>query len=262
MLRKVFSGTLGRSRIILLGIAAIAVVGGLILAGEMQPTNLAPGPVATPITTGLSAATPAPATAQTNSVSAPAAGQSGDLSVRDYSAYSAAPAADLPSSDFMGSVADMGIKLVLVLGVIYVGFRVYKHYFLKGKSPATSRKPVALLGTLNLPPNRSVYVLEVGRKVLVVGGTQSQLSLLTEVTDPEAMDEVRALAAETPAVQQFSSLFNVAKRQFKGKPLPEAIESSLPPLSGTQGKLVEGRNFLQDRLSSIRHTAGSEGANS
>lgn len=227
---------IGRNRAIITSVAAIAIILGLALVGQMPKATATPPP----------APKQAPAAA-VGGVDAPGE----QFMVRDYSDFSQGADADLVSSDWLGLLAGMVVKLALVVALIYLAFVVLRRYFHQGRVAASHKKPVSLLGSLNLSPNRTVYVLEVGRKVLVVGATQSQLSLLTEVTDPEAADEVRAISSETPAIGQFSSLLSVAGRQFKAKDIALLDASVVDPI---QIKIHEGRDFMQRKLANIRES--------
>lgn len=224
---------IGRNRKILGSVAAIAIVAGLLLVSGMSKASPAPP-----------AAPPTAASAVENSKSQP-----DQFSVRDYSEFNQVTGVDLPSSDWFGLIGGMVLKLALVVGLIYVAFLVLRRYFTRGKTVVQGKKPVSLLSSLNLSPSRTVYLLEVGKKVLVVGATQNQLSLLTEVTDPETVDEVRSQAAESSAASQFSSFLNVAKRQLGPRECDAGDASTSPTL---QGKFDDGFEFMQDRLTQIR----------
>lgn len=229
---------IGRNRTLLTAAAAIAIVVGLLLVGGT------PG-----------AAVPASPSAQEPTIVAAQTGEepAGEFMVRDYSEYSDKPLADLPSSDWLGLLAGMVVKLAFVLALIYVAILGLRRYVYHGRSAVPGRKPVSVLGLQNLSPGRTVYVLEVGRKVLVVGATQTQLSLLTEVSDPEAIEEMHALHLENPAADQFSSLLNSARRQFRMQDTVPPDSSSVEPL---QQKIQEGHDFMQSKLAEVRQCLG------
>ena len=97
---------------------------------------------------------------------------------------------------------DIIAKLVAVIALIYATAAVARRYLLR--APSFSRSAVRVLDTTSLAPKKSVYLLEIGSRVLVVGSTESSLSILAEFTDPE---EVAALVARTrssgPAFQRY-----------------------------------------------------------
>lgn len=225
----------GRNRIVIGAIAAVAIVAGGLLAGGLPK---------------VTASSPAK---QTSAIeTAMEQGQVEQFQVRDYSEFATGADPDLPSSDWLGLVAGMTAKLALVIALIYLAVRALRHYVYRGGAVAPTKKPVSLLGSLSLSPNRTVYVLEVGRKVLVVGATQSQMSLLTEVTDPEAIDEMRVQPAQTGSADQFSSLLSAAARRFGTR---EITLSDAAKLDSLQLKIQEGRDFVQNKLLEVRESA-------
>ncbi len=227
---------IGRNRKTLAAIAAVAIIIGLLLVGGVPK---APSP-------------PAPAAKTASNVVEADKGPSEQFLVPDYSQFTTGPDADLPSSDWLGLLAGMIVKLALVIGLIYLAIKALRSYVYKGQGAFAAKKPVSLLGSLNLSPNKTVYVLEVGRKILVVGGTQNQLSLLTEIQDQEAIDEVRSLSAVNPAADQFSSFLNAARQQFSTRETPP---QDAPIHSALQMKVDEGRAFLQSKIAGVRPSA-------
>lgn len=230
---------IARNRTILTVAAAIAIILGLLLLGGSP-----------------SAATPAPPRVDQASTDGRAdvnEGDAGQYVIRDYAEFRDNPVADLPSSDWLGLLMGMLVKLALVIAVFYAAVWGLRRYLLQGRSPALVRKPVSVLGAQNLSPSRTVYILEIGRKVLVVGATQTQMSLLAEVTDPDAVDELRALNAGHPSVDQFSSLLNSAVRQLGVKGSTSADVSDSASL---HTQILKGCDFMRSRLAQFRQFAG------
>lgn len=213
-----------RNRIVLTSVAVVAIIIGLLLVGGL-PTSGAPT-----VSPG------GPAVAGQNGG---ASGQREQFLVRDYTDLSREPMSDLPSSDWLGLVAGMVLKLGFVVALIYVSIRALRHYVGRSKAAAPAKKPLHVLGSMNLAPNRTVYLLEVARKVLVVGATPGQMSLLTEVTDGEAIEELRLLAADSPPADQFSSILSAFTRRLGDRPT-DARGSTL--LNALQGRVGGGRS--------------------
>ncbi|MBI4214328.1 MAG: flagellar biosynthetic protein FliO [Chloroflexi bacterium] len=87
---------------------------------------------------------------------------------------------------------DIAAKLIAVVALIYATAAVARRYLLR--SPGLTQTAVRVLETTSLAPKKTVYVLEVGGRVLIVGASESSLSTLAEFTDPE---EVAGLVAST-----------------------------------------------------------------
>jgi flagellar biosynthetic protein FliO len=102
---------------------------------------------------------------------------------------------------------DIAIKLLLVLGLFFVAVRLLKP-LASGTAAMASHGLITVLGTVPLGPQRQVYLLEVGDRVLVVGATSQQLTTLTEITDPEVVERFRGTqrAAASPFAEQLSGL--------------------------------------------------------
>lgn len=225
---------LGRSPILVGSIAVAIIVIGLLLAGGVQGNGAPVSP-----------------TVRTSAGAGVQDGRSGQFALRDYEELSGGPDPDLPSSDWVGLLGGMGTRLLFVLALIYIAIRALRRYVYRspGAGPG-KRKPILLLGSLNLSQNRTVYVLEVARKVLVVGGTPGQLSLLAEVTDAEAIDEMRPSSSGGPPLEEFSSLLNL----FRGR-LGESAATALGPVQRSlQAKPRTDRDVTKGELPDVRRS--------
>ncbi len=83
---------------------------------------------------------------------------------------------------------DLFLKLGIVVALAYASLALLKRYTV-GATRSTSMLQV--LDSTTLAPNRSVYVVRVGEKRLVLGVTQTHISTLAEL-EPEAASEVPA----------------------------------------------------------------------
>ena len=177
------------------------------------------------------AQTPAPANASSTAVNTstvpPAANASGSavntslLSQKPENQIpfgaSAAPSAKPGAATLNGmTLLNDVLKLAVILVLVYVGLLLYKQYFMhKRGSTATataagSAKPqklIYILETIALGQQRSLHLVQVGGRVLIVGATPQQMTLLGDVTEDA---EVRRLLTEdvpeAPAGQIFQQL--------------------------------------------------------
>lgn len=222
LIRGTGAADIKQRRTVLSSVAIVAILIGFFLLGAVpRPTPPSP-PISASNSLGSSsfANSGQPPGAIANEV------DSDEYSIRDYSEFGAQPIADLPSSDWLGLLIELVFKLGLIIGLIYVTIRLLGRYLYRDRNPVSTLKPVSHLGTLNLTPQGSVHLIEVGRKLLVVGATQTQLSLLSEITDPEEIGEVRAQCAENPPMDQFIALVNAARRRFGDHEATEGVKSS------------------------------------
>lgn len=121
----------------------------------------------------------------------------------------------MPGNGEAASYGDLLVTSVIVLAVVaIVAFAVVK---LLGRFLATGRVRGAhlldVVARVPLEPRRSLYVVEVAGKTLLVGTSEMGLSVLSELDG----DEVRARAVPQ---QSFGDLVKAAWMRRKGPPAP------------------------------------------
>ncbi len=92
----------------------------------------------------------------------------------------------LPSSLKMISM------LAVVLGIMFLLFFGFKKYVLKNTMFGGGEKLVNVLGSGFLAPKKNIVLVEVAGEVLVLGMSQDNISLLTNITDPEKIEEIKS----------------------------------------------------------------------
>jgi len=87
-------------------------------------------------------------------------------------------------------LGDIAIKLIAVLGLIYASLMLLKRFGVGGMGGnaggASNGPDVRVLSSIALAPNRSVHVIQVPGKTLLVGATPTSVNLLTELDDEPA----------------------------------------------------------------------------
>lgn len=84
---------------------------------------------------------------------------------------------------------DVGAKLVAVVALIYGLSAMAKRYLLR--MPPASQGALRVLDARSLGPRKTVYLVEVGGRVLVLGTTDSSITNLTEFNDPEVVNGLK-----------------------------------------------------------------------
>ena len=103
-----------------------------------------------------------------------------DAAIAAVSAFAADP--PIPSGgDLGGAWMSMAGALFLVLALLFVGFYLLKRFGPKTGLGVFKRGDLKLEGQLSLGPKRSVVVVRFLNKVLVLGVTESQVNLITEM---------------------------------------------------------------------------------
>ena len=92
-------------------------------------------------------------------------------------------------------------SLVAVLGLMFGVVWFLKKYVYRGRSGSSSQIEIEVLGHRSLQPKRSVVVLKVMHKVIVVGMSEHGMQTLTEIADlPASTEEFSADLEEATGV--------------------------------------------------------------
>ena len=122
-------------------------------------------------------------------------------------------------SSSSSSLTKTGIALGIVVVAIVVAAGLVKKYF-PGPGPESAGRVVRVLSQAPLGTKGTVYVLRCGPRVLIVGVTAAQMTTLTEIADPDEIDEfVRMSNTKGSAPQQLRSqnaMTNLPARDLKG----------------------------------------------
>lgn len=89
----------------------------------------------------------------------------------------------LPGPDLGAAWWNMTGGLVLLLGILLVAYWLLKRYGPKAGLSMFKRGGLTLEGQLALGPRRSIVLVRFLNKVMVLGVTENQINLLTEVDD-------------------------------------------------------------------------------
>ncbi len=101
----------------------------------------------------------------------------------------------------------MLLTLGFVLGAIWLLFRLLRR---AGRPKAAEDAFIRVLASAPLGAGRWLYVVSLGAKAFLVGATDSSLSLIHEVEDPELIDEMKLRAETAPEAgnRDFSTLLS------------------------------------------------------
>lgn len=89
-------------------------------------------------------------------------------------------------------LVDLVVKLGIVLAIAYGSLYILRGVMARqGMAPGRQRH-LRVLESASLGPNRSVHVVRVGEKVMVVGSTPEQVTMLAEVDDVETLRQLNA----------------------------------------------------------------------
>lgn len=148
---------------------------------------------------------------------------------------------------------DLAWKLALIVALIYGTIWLLRRVMNGTAGAAWRPGAVNVLDTTFLAPNRALYLVELGERVLLVGATQTQLTTLTEIADPAQVARLRE-RYERPGGPSFADqVRTIADRVgSRAHPLPSG-----PGPAGAAPTFSDGGAFLRERVAELRHLSGA-----
>jgi len=154
------------------------------------------------------------------------------------------------SPSLLAVIFDLFIKLAVVLGVAYasvLGLRKYMNQ--QGAALPGRGRLLKVIESVSIGPNRSLHLVRVAGKVVVIGSTPENISLIAEIHDSEGTPQLETVSAEGSA-NGFSSLLTHALKDEtlsdERKPeIPEQVHNSI--------------KHLWDRVEELRTMRGGKG---
>lgn len=125
-----------------------------------------------------------------------------------------------------GQLFSLAWRLLLVVGIIAVSIAGLRWWGRKQQGPKSSTGFLRVLDTLAISNGRSIHLVALGDRVIAIGATAQQLTLLNELSDAEAhrvMDD-SATPDDAPISQFASHLFEQMKRTT-GRSAPPQSET-------------------------------------
>lgn len=168
--------------------------------------------------------------------------------IRDY-AEIASPAGAEP---WWGMTFDLIVKLGLVVGLIYLTMWALRRYVLVGQTRGAAGPSgrLEVIDTTVLAPGRTIYLVEVADRVLVLGATGTALATLAEIREPDAV----ALLKRTPEPAADAPPSFAAQLRALADRLPHgsAFESTDAPPAAASATA-----FLADKIGELRSLASN-----
>ena len=142
----------------------------------------------------------------------------------------------------------------MVLGLIFAMRWAGKKYFPSAGVPR-SGGAMKILSRLVISPKQQLLMIQIGRRIVVVGDASGQMSALSEITDPdETASLIGQIAEEKSAgsVKAFGSLFTRAEENsgpgrsstLKRPPAADSPSAPDPVIQTARGEIDE----LSDKL--------------
>jgi len=143
---------------------------------------------------------------------------------RDREAAKAAAAPTRPESTTGLEYSRVLTALAVVVGLIFV-LRWAARAIFKLPGSRGSIRGVRVLGRTVISPKQQVMLLQVGRRIVVVGDCAGQMHPLAEITEPDEVASLLGQVGPEPAEPKaFGNLFTRSRRSFdEPPPAPPAL---------------------------------------
>jgi|GEM_PF-4169166 len=93
-------------------------------------------------------------------------------------------------------------QVVLILGFLAGGFYMFYRFISRKTGLQVSGQDVVqTLSAVPMGPGKSLYIVDVAGKIFMLGVTDSNINLITEVTDKDEKDRIRLLSSRSAPVQ-------------------------------------------------------------
>ena len=155
--------------------------------------------------------------------------------------------------DFM-DIKRIGLAMLIVLGAIYISNRVWKRLGMPGSLTKASGS-LQVVSRLAVSPKQQILLIRVGRRLVLVGNSGTQMNPLTEIVDPEETAGIIGQAAverEESSVASFNDVLGGEEKQFD----PIATNVDVPPgeqaPSEDDPSMATTREELQGLMDKVR----------
>ncbi|MBC7187784.1 MAG: flagellar biosynthetic protein FliO [Calditrichaeota bacterium] len=133
------------------------------------------------------------------------------VALQGFSAQTTSPGGGLRLAEGTPPALNTGMLLLrtlavlgLLVAIIYLGAWGIRR--LAGRNaPGAPSSKLQVLGSVFLGPKRALYAVHVLDRVLIVGVTEAQISLLSEIADPEKVAAFVGHTAKGPTGRPFAS---------------------------------------------------------
>jgi flagellar biosynthetic protein FliO len=95
------------------------------------------------------------------------------------------------SISFFWSFFKMLVALAVVIGLMITSAYYIKKYFLQSMPEMNGSAMINIVSTRYLSPKNSLLLIEVLGQVMLVGVTGQQMSMLSRIDDPEALEKIK-----------------------------------------------------------------------
>jgi len=166
--------------------------------------------------------------------------------------------AQSPSSGF--DSAWVMLSLSGVIGLIFLLKSISRSIMGRGGRFRSGGQAVKVLGRCFLAPRQQVLLLQVGRRIVVVGDSGGQLQALAQITEADEVaaliGEMKSQAAPLVVGNPFSALFGRARDSYDAPEIDESVAAAPTPANTDLPAATDGlestRSAIQDLTERVR----------
>jgi flagellar biogenesis protein FliO len=133
-----------------------------------------------------------------------------------------------PNNNGASDATRVLLALAGVLGLIVVLRMALRRVF-PGAISHRATRAIRILSRCIVSPRQHLLLIQVGKRLLVVGEGGAQLNRLCEITDDDEVAQILTAVREesTAAGRRFEHLFGRARKSFEEEPAPPATTEAL-----------------------------------
>jgi flagellar protein FliO/FliZ len=149
--------------------------------------------------------------------------------------------------------------LAVVLGAMYVTHRVWKRLGMPGAATRAAGS-LQVVSRLSLSPKQQLILVRVGRRVVLVGNSGTQMNALCDISDPEEAAGILGLAAterEESVSATFDSVLGGEEKRFDEESNVDAAAVPGGEPVAEEAALANTRDELNDMMEKVRSLSRS-----
>jgi flagellar biosynthetic protein FliO len=92
------------------------------------------------------------------------------------------------SPSMAGIIFKLILSMILIVGLIYLSMYLIKKVNNRAVGGGIVGDTVKVIGRTFISPKQSLYLVKIGQRYTILGATESNINLITELSDQEARD--------------------------------------------------------------------------
>lgn len=97
----------------------------------------------------------------------------------------------IKSQGILSSIINFLLSLIFVIGLIYIMMLALKFFYIKTSIPLTRQGAIKILAREYIEAKKSLFIIEFGNKILLLGVTEDNINTLAEITDTETINRIK-----------------------------------------------------------------------